>query len=1169
MLNMTKYVLLLTMLTATASLLADTPFTATILTLKGAVDYSTNSRIWHQAAAGQQVGENTRLRTGDDSQAAIKLPSGAILRVGELSLVDLVPPTNPQSSVALSVLEGLFYFFSRSTPETVEILTPSATGAIRGTEFNLTVSRQGQATYAMVEGDVDIKNNTGRLALRAGDVGVIGAHVAPEKRALSQDFSELNGWLYYPAVLTPSDLSMDDVDLRILRASLLAYSSGDIKQALQGYQQSVYQQNDLQPLSDDAVLYVASLKLMVGRVQEAKSMLAARPQTNLSNALNILIEAITFSVHSSLRENTENENLINENSLNTASEWLAYSYYQQSQGELGAALVAVEKSLKLDSEFYLSWARQAELYFSHGRIQAAKSSLKRSFDISASNPLALSLQGFIDAADANAGASRRSFQQALISDAYFANGWLGDGLVSFSQGKPEAGLEALKLAAVMAPKRSLLRSYLGKGLAENEQYSQAEIELELAQKLDDRDPTPLFYQSLLDKKRNRFSESARAMYKAIELNDNRNIYRSRLLLDQDLAVRNTNLAAVYERLGMATRAVRSASRALQDDYSNYAAHQFVAESMTRDRSTDLLRTEAAITNELLLANLLSPVQAGTLSQFVSNREYSSFFSGKRYGANISAYLDEHHESVTEIDAFAIGGRSSVGLDVSLGAKLNFFESDNVDTDFDTDLLSLKAKHQLSGKGSLFFEFSDYGIDVDSRFFDGAIDGEIKTVSHSASLGYRHHWAPGEDTLLLLGVYEADTDFDIPAFPFVFVRGDSGEIVDGTSLPFLHRGSSTEKLTALEISHIMQSNDNRWISGLRLQRGEVDQDERLDHLLDETRLFFSDPVSSARFSERLERASVYSYFDVKIHPSATFTAGLAYDWLVAPAHIDSPPSAKGTQRKQQFSPKLGVSWQLHPKVLFRAAHTRSLGGFGIDQGVRLEPSQVAGFIQTFRSLIATAPDVFAAKFETEGVGLQYSPSADLFVDIELQQMQQDGQELLGGFAIEPFSSMAVPSALIHSLDYGERSLSLQVNWLFQRHWSTGAQYGFRRSELSGHLPDVGTSVTDPLLSGLRSDFTRADLQLVKLFVGFNHSTGLFAELVSTRYWPDDSGFYALSEQKPFSVSDVKLGYRSLGQRWQIDLQVENIENETPHINDLVPTREIQGQRTARLSINLNL
>jgi len=72
MLNMTKYVLLLTMLTAAASLLADTPFTATILTLKGAVDYSTNSRIWHQAAAGQQVGENTRLRTGDDSQAAIK-----------------------------------------------------------------------------------------------------------------------------------------------------------------------------------------------------------------------------------------------------------------------------------------------------------------------------------------------------------------------------------------------------------------------------------------------------------------------------------------------------------------------------------------------------------------------------------------------------------------------------------------------------------------------------------------------------------------------------------------------------------------------------------------------------------------------------------------------------------------------------------------------------------------------------------------------------------------------------------------------------------------------------------------------------------------------------------------------------------------------------------------
>ena len=45
------------------------------------------------------------------------------------------------------------------------------------------------------------------------------------------------------------------------------------------------------------------------------------------------------------------------------------------------------------------------------------------------------------------------------------------------------------------------------------------------------------------------------MEKSQELNDNRSVYRSQLLLDQDRAVRSANLANIYRDAGMFDRMI--------------------------------------------------------------------------------------------------------------------------------------------------------------------------------------------------------------------------------------------------------------------------------------------------------------------------------------------------------------------------------------------------------------------------------------------------------------------------------------------------------------------------------------------------------------------------------------------------------------------------------------
>src|SRR4029450_2221585 len=93
------------------------------------------------------------------------------------------------------------------------------------------------------------------------------------------------------------------------------------------------------------------------------------------------------------------------------------------------------------------------------------------------------------------------------------------------------------------------------------------------------------------------------------LNDNRRVYRSRFLLDQDRAVAGANLANVYRGAGMIDGSGREAGRAVNADYANYSAHLFLANSFNelRDPKQINLRYETAWFSEYLGAHPLAPV----------------------------------------------------------------------------------------------------------------------------------------------------------------------------------------------------------------------------------------------------------------------------------------------------------------------------------------------------------------------------------------------------------------------------------------------------------------------------------------------------------------------------------------------------------------------------------
>ena len=343
----------------------------------------------------------------------------------------------------------------------------------------------------------------------------------------------------------------------------------------------------------------------------------------------------------------------------------------------------------------------AELRFGFGRRREASEALETSHSLAPENPYAHALTGFIAAGDSDLETARRSFDKALEIDGVLATAWLGRGLISVRQGRLEDALADLQMATVLDPRRSFLRSYLSRGFSAAGGISDAAHELSLAERFDPNDPTPAFFSALLNQQLNRFGTAIGDLEKALELNDNRMIYRSGFLLDQDRAVRRANLAVIYLNSGLQEISVREANRAVDDDYTNFSSHLFLANAFDalRESRRINLRFETTAANQLLLANLLAPAGTGTLGQHVSLQEYTPLLNKPRTGFNAQTTYLSHGGGELHQVATAYGSSSSS----SYAVDVDYFHFDGYFSNREIERLevSAQAKYQLSPRDTAF------------------------------------------------------------------------------------------------------------------------------------------------------------------------------------------------------------------------------------------------------------------------------------------------------------------------------------------------------------------------------------------------------------------------------------------------------------------------------------
>ncbi|HKX62468.1 MAG TPA: tetratricopeptide repeat protein, partial [Verrucomicrobiae bacterium] len=646
----------------------------------------------------QPVRTGDRIRTGRHTRLFLRTPSLGVIQIPPLSTIEIPAPAGATKSLWIRVVDGMIYFFHRGSPTDVEVQTRGASAAIRGTEFVAQARDDGGMNVHVLDGAVELRNERGVIELQAGEQGVAAAGAAPHRSPGIQAINVIQWCLSYPAVLDPDEIQLDVDTLTVLNDSWTAYRDGDLLGALAAYP------TNRQPQSRAEQIYRAALWLAIGQVEESETLLGSADLRAASSgdierrasALHLMIAATRLQARPSAAPAL------------LASEWLAESYYHQSKANLDAALQAARQATQLSPRFGFAWVRVAELEFSFGRYDEAADALEKGLRFAPRHAAAVVLQGFQLCARTRPAEALATFDRALALDPGLGNAWLGRGLCRFRLGDLQGGLEDLETAAALEPQRALLRSYLAKAFATAGNTDRAEKEFALAKEMDPNDPTAWLYSALFLQQRGRINEGIRNLERSKELNQNRHIFRSRHLLDEDQAVRGANLSALYRDVGFLDVSRREAVDAVNADYANYSAHLFLANSYNdlRDPGQVELRYETPWFNEYLLANLLAPVGAGMLSQTVSDQEYSRLF--ERDGVGLVS-LTEYSSNGDWIQSAAqYGILGSLAYTVEEDYRTSNGQRQN--NDFEQLTLSLKLKQQLGPKDSLYFQAVYYDAD---------------------------------------------------------------------------------------------------------------------------------------------------------------------------------------------------------------------------------------------------------------------------------------------------------------------------------------------------------------------------------------------------------------------------------------------------------------------------
>jgi len=739
------------------------PWLGRVVSVQGVVEARRiGAGQWVRATIGDRYCAGDSIRILELSRTALVLRNEAVLRLDQNTTITFAS-AREEPITWIEMLRGIAHFFSR-VPRGLRVVTPFVNGTVEGTEFVFEVEAD-RAVLTVLEGRVTADNPAGQATVRSGEATVARAGQPPTPLAIVRPRDAVQWALYYPSVLDYRREDFPDVPGEdwpaSVRQSIDAHRKADVAAA---FVSIAGVRSDLR----DArfFTYRAVLLLSVGRMSEARADIARALALDPRHGEALALQSIIAVVQNEKDEALRLGRLAIEASPRSAGAHTALSYAQQASFDLDRALASAQEAVKLNPQSALAWARLAELQLSFGRLREALETAERAARLNPALARTQAVLGFAYLTQLKLKAAHQAFEEAIRLDQSDFLPRLGLGLARIRKGDLSGGRQDIEIAASLDPGNAIVRSYLGKAYYEERRPKPATEEFATAKALDPKDPTSYYYDAIHKQSVNRPVEALRDLQTAIELNDNRAIYRSRLLLDEDRAAREASLARIYDDLGFRQRALVEGWTSLNTDPGSYSAHRFLA-----DAYSVLPRHEIARVSELLQSQLLQPINLHpiqpqlTLGQsFILSgagpadpafNEFNSLFERNRLSALVGGLAGSNDTFANQLVLSGVWDRFSFSAGQFHYETEGFRRNNDLTQDAYNVFGQISLAPRTSVQGELRYRELERG-DL-ALHFDPANDNlDIRQTERALSgrLGLRHELTPGSNLLASVAYQDA-------------------------------------------------------------------------------------------------------------------------------------------------------------------------------------------------------------------------------------------------------------------------------------------------------------------------------------------------------------------------------------------------------------------------------
>jgi tetratricopeptide (TPR) repeat protein len=1028
-----------------------------------------NQEAWRAAKQADRLCKGDSIRVGEKSRAAVVLVNEAVLRLDQNTTMRLVNISGKREDRSLiEMAQGAIKSFIRK-PRLLQVNTPYLNGSVEGTEFQVSVA-ENAASILVLEGRILASNDQGKVTINTGEIAEAQAGAAPTSRLLVKPRDAVQWTLFYP----PIQATAGDAPTNLEALDKVAESDRDAAWHINR----------------------ASLLLSVGRQDEAQTSIDAAlkldPKAGQAHALRSIIHTVRNERPQALAEAEKGVAL-----TDNASTRIALSYAQQADFQLDAARDTLLVAVQNNPDDALAWARLSELWLMLGNRREATAAAEKAVKLQPGLGRTQSVLGFAALAEIRAAQAQAAFEQAIALEPADPLAHLGLGLARIRQGHLAEGRSELETAVALDSNNALLRPYLGKAYFEEKRGPLDGQQFDIAKQLDPLDPTAFFYDAIRLQTENRPVEALAELENSIERNDNRAVYRSRLLLDQDRAARGTSLARIYNDLGFTEMGIAEATRSLTIDPANASAHRFLADVYQGTRRREIARVSELTQAQMLQDLNLNPIQLST-----SEANLNIVTAGGPASAGFNEFTPLFQRDQTQFSIAGLGGNNGTwGAEAALSGVYDRFSfsvgaltyetdgwrpNNGLEQDLYnvfvqaalTDKLNVQAeyRHRESTEGDLAFNF-----DPEDYLPDSTRTREQDTLR----LGLRYSTSPQSH------------------FLFSYVHSNREEKLDefrdlSPFFTFADRNGYEADADQFEAQYLQQGTKANWVVGAAYSVTErrEDTDVSFVDLIDPNNSF--DILDSRQYENTQPRG--YGYLNVMSSDSVTWTLGASYD-----RYEDD------TLSENSFNPKLSVQWDMSPEFRLRAAALKVMKPDLVNNRT-LEPTQVAGFNQFFDDVNGTKSELFAG-------GLDWRPNRKVAAGWESSWRTLD----------EPIFDFVNGSWI-----FEERQEELHRLHLY---WTPDDKVAVR-SEL---VYDRYTSD-----NGIATDFDDLPLEVrtisVPVSLSYFSPSGFFGGLSITYVDQEVERFEfssGASGEDSFIVTDLSVGYRLGKRRGVVSLAVKNL------------------------------